>query len=62
MSAFFLILIAIFIFTACFIGLKRIKGNAPAKIILGVILGFIVIWLVWLMIMVFAVGPTMKNM
>lgn len=62
MSTIFLILIAIFILVGCIIGFKKFKGNIFLKIVLGFICGFIVIWLLWLMIMIFGVGPYMKNM
>jgi len=59
-----LVLIALGLLVACVIGIRKApksKSGMVVKVVLGLLSGLILLWLVWLAIMVFGVGPAMKE-
>lgn len=59
-----LVLIALGLLAACIVVIRKAPKSKPGmvvKVILGLLSGLILLWLVWLAIMVFGVGPAMKK-
>ncbi len=64
MGGIFIVTIALGLVAACVVGILKLPktpGGLVLKIVLGIVLGIILFWLVWLAVMVFFVGPSMRN-
>lgn len=64
MTGIVLVVVALVLLAVCIVGIRKApksKSGMVVKVILGLPSGLILLWLVWLAIMVFGVGPAMKK-
>ena len=64
MTGIVLVLAALGLLAACVVGIRKApksKFGTAMKVVLGGLSCLIILWLVWLAIMVFGVGPAMRK-